>query len=141
MNRRISRILISIIIITCQACHFGAGLIEADLTDNFSLFANNSIDELSIWYFPGENGSKLIVRATVFAVGNNDEFIIAKSHPKGSENRIDKNVTLYHIIEVEKIKINPEESRGMTLEEFESTRRKLNIPASLDFTKVYKELE
>lgn len=131
----------SIIILICQACYFGAGLVEADLTDDFFLFANNSIDELSIWYFPGDNGSNLIVKETVFAVGNNDKFIIAKSHPKNSGNKIDKNVTLYHIIEVEKFKINPKESHVMTLEKFESTRRKLNIPATLDFTKFYKELE
>lgn len=141
MMRRINQLFVGFIIIICQACYFGAGLIETELTDNFSLFANNDMDEMRIWYFPGEHRSNLIVRETVFAVGYNDEFIIAKSHPKNSENQIDKNVILYHIVQVENCKTNPKESAGMTREQFEFRRRQLNIPSDLQFTKVFAELE
>ncbi|TCI90943.1 hypothetical protein [uncultured Tenacibaculum sp.] len=73
-----------------------------------------------------------------FAVGENGDFIIAKSHPKTSENGINKSVTNYHIIEVNK---NTEQSPNLTIEQYERERKKLKIPNDLDFNIVYDELE
>ena len=57
---------------------------------------------MSIWYYQDGNGSSLIVEETVFAVGFNDDFIIAKSHPKNSNDSIIKNITEYHLININK---------------------------------------
>lgn len=122
-----------------ESCYFGSGLVEREITDDYFLFANNTLDEMSIWYNAEKYSNQLIVPETVFAVGVNEDFIIAKSHPKTTENGIDKNVTYYHIIEVNKK--STEQSPNLTLEQYERERKKLNIPNNLDFDIVYDELE
>ncbi|SDT03993.1 Protein of unknown function [Winogradskyella sediminis] len=122
-----------------QSCYFGAGLVEKEITDDYWLFANNTLDEMSIWFNAEKYSNRLIVPETVFALGENGDFIIAKSHPKNLESGIDKSVTYYHIIEVDKK--SPEQSPNLTLEQFENKRKELNIPNDLDFDIVYEELQ
>jgi hypothetical protein len=84
-----------------------------------------------------------IIEATVFAVGQNDEFIIAKQHPKVSPSDMNKTVINYFIIPLKnKVSQSPEKNiyGPLTLEEFERKRKKLNIE-NLDFTFVFKDLE
>ncbi|WP_276166487.1 hypothetical protein [Zobellia alginiliquefaciens] len=123
--------------ILLQSCLFGAGLVEQEITDKYWLTANNTLDEMSIWYFPGEHQSKLIVEQTVFEVGHNDNFIIAKSHPKDSVNGLNKNVTYYHIIEVARAS----KSVPLSLEQFEFKKKELQVSEKLEFTKVFHELK
>ena len=122
-----------------QSCYFGVGLVEKEITDDYWLFANNTLDEMSIWFNAEKYSNRLIVPETVFALGENGDFIIAKSHPKNLESGIDKSVTYYHIIEVDKK--SPEQSPNLTLEQFENKRKELNIPNDLDFDIVYEELQ
>ena len=122
-----------------QSCYFGAGLVEKEITDDYFLFANNELNEMSIWFHAEKYSNRLIVPETVFALGENGDFIIAKSHPKNLESGIDKTVTYYHIIEVDKK--SPEQSPNLTLEQFENKRKELNIPNDLDFDIVYEELQ
>ena len=122
-----------------QSCYFGAGLVEQEITDDYFLFANNSLEEMSIWYHAEKYSNRLIIPETVFALGENGDFIIAKSHPRNIENGINKSVTYYHIIEVDKKSI--EESPNLTLEQYENKRKMLNIPKNLDFEIVYDELK
>ena len=122
-----------------QSCYFGAGLVEKEITHNYFLFANNALDEMSIWFHAEKYSNRLIVPETVFALGENGDFIIAKSHPKDIESGINKSVTYYHIIEVDKK--NTEQSPHLTLEQFENKRKQLNIPSNLDFDIVYEELK
>ncbi|MCC7521730.1 MAG: DUF3997 domain-containing protein [Flavobacteriaceae bacterium] len=125
-----------------QSCYFGAGLVEENLTEDYSLFANNSMDEMSIWHHTAEYQNDLIVEETVFAVGYDDEFIIAKSHPKDSINRVNKKVTYYHIIKVDNnSKKEYTESTKLTSTQFEVRKRQLKVPNDLKFTKIFKELE
>jgi len=122
-----------------QSCYFGAGLVEKEITDDYFLFANNSLEEMSIWFHAEKYSNRLIVPETVFALGENGDFIIAKSHPRNIEAGINKNVTYYHIIEIDKK--NTEQSSNLTLEQYENKRKMLNIPKSLDFEIVYDELK
>ena len=122
-----------------QSCYFGAGLVEKEITDDYFLFANNSLDEMSIWFNAEKYSNRLIVSETVFALGENGDFIIAKSHPKNINKGIDRSVTYYHIIEVNKK--DPEQSPNLTLEQFENKRKVLNIPNDLDFDIIYEELK
>jgi len=136
---------VKILLVTCfllfQSCYFGAGMVEQNITDKYWLFANNTMDEMSIWYFP-KNGSNLIVKETVFAVGYNDNFIIAKNHPKDLAGKINKSVTHYHIININKdFENNPRSSTPLTFKQFEYKREQLNIPEKLDFTIVFEELK
>lgn len=124
---------------TLQSCYFGAGLVEKEISNNYFLFANNELDEMSIWFHSGKYSYQLIVPETVFAVGENGEYIIAKSHPKKTETDIDKSITFYHIIEINEK--DRKQSSNLTLDEFNTKRKELNIPSSLDFKIIYKELE
>ena len=119
-----------LIIISLQSCYFGAGVVEIDLPGNFDLFGNNSKNEAAIWLDIGEYSSEIIVNQTVFAVGYNDDFIIAKSH---SKNKI-----LYHIIEVKKgLK---QANINLSFEQYKFNREHLNVPYDLNFTIVFHEI-
>lgn len=122
-----------------QSCYFGAGLVEKEITDDYFLFANNSLEEMSIWFHAEKYSNRLIVPETVFELGENGDFIIAKSHPRNIESGINKSVTYYHIIEVDKK--STEQSSNLTLEQYENKRKMLNIPKNLDFEIVYDELK
>jgi hypothetical protein len=135
----LKKILGIVFLLVLQSCYFGAGLVEQEITDDYFLFANNSLEEMSIWYHAEKYSNRLIIPETVFALGENGDFIIAKSHPRNIENGINKSVTYYHIIEVDKKSI--EESPNLTLEQYENKRKMLNIPKNLDFEIVYDELK
>ncbi len=135
----LKKILAITFLLILQSCYFGAGLVEKKLTDDYFIFANNTLEDMSIWIHAEKYSNRLIVPETVFAVGQNGEFIIAKSHPKNSEVGIDKSVTYYHIIEVGKK--STEQSPNLTLEQFEYGRKRLNIPNDLDFDIIYEELK
>ena len=88
MKKTNSMIFIMLIFLF-QSCLFGAGLVEREITDDYWLFANNEMHEMSIWHHSeNRSGGELIVEETVFAIGYNDNFIIAKSHPKNSTNQL-----------------------------------------------------
>ncbi|WP_435139522.1 hypothetical protein [Formosa sp. A9] len=137
--RNTNKIIGIFLLLILESCYFGAGLVEREITDDYFLFANNTLDEMSIWYHAEKYSNRLIVPKTVFAVGENGDFIIAKSHPKTTENGINKSVTYYHIIEVDKK--STEQSPNLTLEQYERERKILKIPSDLDFNIVYEELE
>jgi Protein of unknown function (DUF3997) len=137
--KKANKIIGIFLLLILQSCYFGAGLVERKITDDYFLFANNSLDEMSIWFHAEKYSNRLIVPKTVFAVGENGDYIIAKSHPKNPETGIDKSVTYYHIIEVDKR--STEQSPNLTLRQFENERKMLNIPLDLDFEIVYQELE
>ncbi|MGZ3819633.1 MAG: hypothetical protein ACXVB6_03505, partial [Mucilaginibacter sp.] len=79
-----------------------------------------------------------IVEATVFAEGNNKEYIIIKQHPGN-----DRKVINYFILPISK-KIGTINNFGLmgplTLEKFNQKKKKLKIE-KLDFTIVYRDLE
>lgn len=84
-----------------------------------------------------------VVNPTVFALGNNDNFIIVKQHPEKSAYKSDNTLTNYYIIPLkEPIIKSPEKNviGPMTKEEFEEMRVELEMPESLNFTKVFEDL-
>lgn len=84
-----------------------------------------------------------IIEPTVFAVGQNDKFIIVKQHPKLSTGVIDKSTINYFIIPL-KNKVDKSPAKNiygpLTLEEFEKKRMEVKIE-DLDFTIIFKNLE
>lgn len=130
------KILVLILLLPFQSCYFGAGLIEQQLTDNIWLTAINSLDEAEIIYSEKDQSVyNTLVPPAVFSVGHDDNFIIAKSHPKDLSDSIDRSVTYYYIIEIRMaFKDSHEQARGLTHEQFESERKRLKVPDELDFT-------
>ncbi|WP_431472169.1 hypothetical protein I5168_00910 [Nonlabens sp. SCSIO 43208] len=131
---------IGIVVFCCfflKGCLFGAGLVEQEITGDYWLLANGYLDEMSIWHFPGNHKSNLIVGETVFEVGHNKDFIIAKRHPKDSTNGVNKKVTFYHLIKISETG----ESNDLTYEQYLNKRKELNVPEELDFDTVFQELK
>lgn len=120
----------------------GSAAYDEPLVDNYSL---NAMDVKSGMTICGLNGKYRIgiMNPTVFAVGFDDEFIIAKQHPE-KDMEIDRSITNYFIIPLkEKISESIEKNvvGPMTKEEFYRERKKLGVSKNLIFTKKFKDLE
>ncbi|WMI68209.1 hypothetical protein [Mangrovimonas sp. YM274] len=124
------------LLILLQSCYFGAGLVEKQLSDNIHLIAINDLDDAEIIY--ASDGSSVyytLIPQTVYSVGYNNDFIIAKIHPKDPAKGVLDNLTYYHIIEVDKVDdYNHDLTPSLTFEQYNSERRRLKIPSKLEFT-------
>ena len=131
------------LILTLQSCLFGVGLVEEKISDNIYLTAINKYDELSVWHSLDNTSIRnLLIPETVFAIGYDNEFIIAKTHPKNSNNGINRELIFYHIIEIDKTrKFGPKQSVSMLKEQFEYKRKELQVPDNLDFKIVFRQNE
>ena len=126
------KVILILTVLVFQACYFGIGLVEYNLPGNFMLFANNSIDELSINYQKDNSTYNIIVDETVQEIGFNDDFITAKSFSSKEKE------SYYHIIEVKKELI--QDNLYLTKEDFNKIKKQKNI-AFLDFSITHKDLE
>lgn len=85
-----------------------------------------------------------IISPTVFAVGQNEEFIIVKQHPKNLLDSYYRDTTYYFIIPL-KDKISESAEKNligpMSKIEFDKKRREFEIPDDLLFTFVFHDLE
>ncbi|MDR2805906.1 MAG: DUF3997 domain-containing protein [Dysgonamonadaceae bacterium] len=106
------------------------------------------LDEyLSLSYDLGDGSYIGVVPPTLFAAGYDDEYIIAKQHPRNGvygHGDIDKNVTYYYIVPLKyKVHHSPDENRmgPLSEEEFSAKRKELKMSDSLTFTKTFKEPE
>jgi hypothetical protein len=70
----------------------------------------------------------------VFAVGFNDQFIIAKRHPKSGQ--IDRSTTEFYVVSVVDGKVHG----PVDHEKFSALRARLGVPASLEFSLVIEQL-
>lgn len=100
--------------------------------------ANQSLSEE---FERGSSGSSEIVPDYVFAVGHNEDYIIAKQHPtNGSEGGfvVDTTVTNYYIVDMNRkiLKKRTKVFGHLNQNQFESLTRKLKIE-SLEFDQVY----
>ena len=130
------------ILILCLFSGCSGFLVKDHIVDDFYLIATDSPQQSSLSFCdPGDNeGCAGIIKATVFAIGFNTKYIIAKQHPSNN-----KSITQYFIVPI-KLKdkvwgnyfglIGP-----LSLKQFNSKRLELNIPDSVTFTKVIHELE
>ncbi len=121
---------------------FGSPDYEKKLNGDYYLLAFDEDEEMSIGVQIGEEGVG-VIEATVFAVGQNENFIIAKQHPLISMGVIDKKTTNYFIIPLD-LKVSKAVDRNyfgpLNLEQFEQKKRELNMK-DIEFSIIFKELE
>jgi hypothetical protein len=134
--------LIAVIGLICTGCYFGDNpSFEKELTKNYWLFwFDDKSDQQIIFSTTGDiNGGSIIIDRTVFAIGFNDNFIIAKQHPE-------KGNTLYHIIETKvagsitsniPYRIHTFDNDSA----FKAERLRLHVPDNLTFTIVDQTLQ
>lgn len=129
-------IFYSVILLALIGCVEGFELKEKIIGNYYLTAVDNPIDcALS---FRESNGSNytMIIDATVFAVGFNDKFIIAKRHPFNQ-----RTITNYYILPLKRVWDNKGLIGPLTFEQFNMKRKELNIPGGLTFTKVLVDLK
>ena len=112
------------------------------LNGGYYLSAIDVNNDMNLGYQDGDYGVG-VVGATIFAVGQNKDFIIVKQHPRAFPNEPDKTVINYFIIPLKnKVSQSPEKNifGPLTNIQFEQKRKELNIE-DLDFTIVFKDLQ
>jgi hypothetical protein len=111
---------------------------EKRLTGDYSIIAVNDRRDMNVSKMLPSGDAVGVIPKTVFAVGWNDDFIIAKRHaPPGHPSSLIGHATLFHILRV---------SDGATWgpfsqEQFEAERVKLGLPQDLRFTVSFRDLE
>ncbi len=117
----------------------GIGLAyQKHLSGKYSLIATDILEQMCISEPSGPNGWNGVIPQTVFAVGWDDRFIVAKQHPnKDHLYGLDKTITNYYILRVS------DGHRTGPLDEasFKAERSNQGVPESLAFTLVFDHLK
>ena len=120
----------------------GSSTYQKQLNGSYYLDAYNDYNEMSI----GIEDKEIrvgVIKATVFAVGQTNQFIVAKQHPLDESRNIDKSTTNYFIIPLNQ-KISKAIDRNylgpLSFNEFNTKRHELGM-GHIPFTIVFKELE
>jgi len=125
-------------------CNFSGFVYKKQIIDKYYLIAIDIDEQMTICY-PINNGDFIgIIDETVYSIGYNKDFIIAKQHPFKLPNNYEKSKTNYFIIPISKKRsIIPEDNviGPLTKAEFETNRKNLNIPDSLSFTIIFENLK
>lgn len=133
--------LILIVSITLTSC-MGPAVYREELIAGYELSANDDISEMSIYVLdtPYVVG---VVNSTVYSVGFDNDFIIAKQHPFVN-SVINKAITFYYIIPIS-YRISNSLSLNrigpLTQNEFLKKREELEISEKLEFTITIDELK
>ena len=122
------------------------------VTGRYHLIATDTGEEMCLSFKLGNSENyQVIVDQTVFAIGYNDKYIIAKQHPLLTDplrqqhpGQQDKGVTNYFIVPIHQSDMDNgllDTIGPLTLAQFNERRQELKIPEKLDFTIVLKDLE
>jgi hypothetical protein len=136
INCFILTILCVILLTSCW--WYKAFVYEEQIVDVYYLTACDSEEDMCI------QGDMVVIKSTVFAVGYNEDFIIAKQHPHEFAKPIDKSITNYYIIPLKnKVSEFPDSNKigPLTLEQFTEKRKELNVSDSLKFTIEFEKLK
>ena len=127
--------LLSIFAVTIfvGGCCFIGRVYEEYLVNGYAVWATDVMAQAKIVKKDKEISSTTIytsvVPATVFAYGWNDDFIIAKQHPRKKDRKVDTNLTYWYIVEVASGNVHG----PLSEDEFNKLRTKLKVPAEISF--------
>ena len=114
---------------------------NSHITERYYFVEVDTRENMSLGYCVNDDNSSFVdvVGETVFAVGYDDKYIIAKQHP--SNNRA---VTNYYIVQIYKeFNYSPEKGviGALTLKQFNEKRKELGISDEVTFTKGIEDLK
>ncbi|WP_282039933.1 hypothetical protein [Saccharicrinis aurantiacus] len=101
LQRLILILSVGLILKSCGGFGF---LYQKHLTDDVWLIAVDEIEQMSVSLKVSENGYSGLIDETVFAVGFNKNYLIAKQHPRKFPEPPQKDSTNYYIIDLNKIR-------------------------------------
>jgi hypothetical protein len=131
-NRRISLILLLLILWLALACG-GIGLAyEHDLTAAYAIWATDLTAQAAVVQkIPDSSSASTVIAPMVFRYGWNEDFVIAQQHPNlDGFDEIDADVTHWFILDV----AEGEVYGPLTEEAYVRMRQTLGVPEDLDFT-------
>lgn len=116
----------------------GCGFVYDERIDGpYRLIAVDVDKEMSVCYSLPGGDAVCRINSTVFAVGKNEEFIVAQRHPNGDRSIVE----YYYLIRAnDSVDADPTNSvRGpLTKREFEEAARQLGLPS---FSKTLRRLK
>ena len=121
-------------------------IIKEKITENYYLVATDIPEATFLSYHEDSDGNdySIIIEGGVFAIGYNDNYMIAKQHPLSLLDVLDKSVTNFFILPM-KESFDYRTKNGLigplTETEFIEKRIELGISEKLIFTKVIEDLE
>lgn len=122
------------LVLVLAGCGFGK---ESNVDGPYYLVAIDAPNDMSVSYRVGQGGYVERIPPTVFAVGWNQEYLVAKRHPNGHSS-----VTQYYYLirGLDSMYAEPRVSvRGpLSKQEFELVKRENDLP---DFALTLKDLE
>jgi hypothetical protein len=114
------------------------------LIGSYSLGAMDVMEDMTLDYKNDQGYVISIITATVFAVGYDKDFIVVKQHPREFPNPSNKSITNYFIVPL-KDKISKSAEKNiigpLTKDEFSRKCKEIGVTETLEFTKVFKDLE
>jgi len=139
MHRK--QIILFLLILILSGCQYG--MHKEKIIDKYFLTYDDSKYDLSLSYDLGDGSFIGVVNYAVFAVGYNSNFIIVKNHPFVEPDSINRTITNYFIIKIDRnisqFKVDENKIGPLSKQEFDKKRKKLKIPMDLDFTVVIDE--
>jgi hypothetical protein len=122
-------------IIACGGIGFAY---QKKLSGKYCLQATDTLEQMHLCVLmPNGDCEGDLVPQTVYAVGWDEQFIIAKQHPSAFGRPIDRTVTYFYIVRVSDGKV----SDRLDERSFNVERSKLGVPRELSFTLVLDELK
>jgi len=114
-------------------------VVEKRIIDNYYLAATDELEGTALCYHDSSEGNfyDVIIGSTVIAVGYNNEYLIAKQHPRKFPYPPDKSITNYYILPLKKgidWKNNNDLIGPLSESQFYLKRKELNIPDEVTFT-------
>jgi hypothetical protein len=115
--------------------------VKEKVIDNYYLIAVDAEEQMDLSYCdPADNNGCIgIIEPTVFAVGYDMNYIIAKQHPLNK-----KDITNYFILPINNKNRKWGDNFGLigplTLNQFDKAKKDLNILDSIDFSILKKDL-
>ncbi len=127
----------SIALATILLCGCSCDVHDERLIGPYRLSAIDVHEQMSIYYDLGDGSSIGRISETVFAVGWNEKYIVAKQHPNN-----DRRVTNYYYLEIARDSKYADPSASVTgplsESEFKAKQVELGLPS---FTRSIKSLE
>lgn len=123
--------LLSIFAVAIFVAGCPEGLIyEEDLVNGYAVWAVDTMEYAAVVHKDkGGSSATSVVPRTVFAYGWNDDFILAKRHPRKKDKKVDTSVTYWYIIEVTSGDVHG----PMNEDEFRKLRTRLKVPEEISF--------
>jgi len=133
----INILLLTIFLSSCS------GAYKYKINDIFLLIAIDDDEDMTLSYIDGQSIVD-VVSPTVFSVGYNRNFIIAKQHPSKFPTPGNRYMTNYFIVDIRTVtskNLNFKTYGPFTQQEFIKKEIELRVPNGLNFTKTFKSLE